>query len=277
MVNIPLNRMATKRLLDQTTRKQGADIASLYLRALGITDLSLQKVPEIVSLDFRGEWEAFLKTSTIQDPDPARRALRAALSFLEYCSAIKLDVGDPHFTFRDPITGKSRVEPKRIRVALMRYDQSRLLRSLQHYVVDKFRLKEYFKVYRTKVSATKVGRNDKIVATYVLKSSNDRRPLDAILPLLSGRLYNGDIPPQLAKMERNGKDVRPYFDTLLTGAGTAGWYMISSNQAYSLMMLRARNGLLVVKVVIHVPTVSVQHGDIPAAVQAKAWAKLKLF
>lgn len=276
MILKPLNRTATQKLLRQGQRNGYHSALTLYLRAFGVKDLTLQTLPECISQDFAAEWAAFLRTNLTLKRDPARRALQAVLSFLQYASSLKLDVLDPHFAFRDPLTGESKINPNKIRYAVVKNDLQGIFQAIRSYAL-KFRLSYYFKVYRTKTSMVVFRQQAYIVTVWALTCANSRMNLDAVLPILEGQLYDGSLPPQLQKVEKNGKDQRPYFDQLLNGIGTVGWYPISRSSVFQLWTTRARGGYLMIKALVPLAPVSKDNGDIPHRDQLKIWNKFKLF
>lgn len=280
MIPLPRNRGATQRLLRQSSAGAGKrDIPALYLTALGVTDLSLSKPPSIIDPQFAGEWTAFLGANRELNGDPARRALRATLSFLRYTDSMKIKAGNPRFTFRDPVTGNTKLVPNKVRLEILRYYADRSFTAIQRTVTSN-RLPFYFRVRKGKVSIAKIGTRSVLVSTYVLDLSSNRLHLDAILSLLKGTLYDNARPPQLApsvkKVGTKEKDQRPYYDSLLSGAGVIGWFPLERNAEFSLYVTRAKNGILVLKAIVNIEPVSKDNGDLPLTEHVKVWSKFKL-
>ncbi len=280
MIPMPRNRSATQRLARQAGGVGRKNVPALYLKAFDIRDLSLDTVPGVIDPSFSGEWKAFITSNHQLTGDPAGRALRAVLSFLRYADSLKLQVGNPHFTFRDPISGANSVNPNKIRKTLLTYKLQSSLLMVQS-LIRANRIPVYFKVKKTKVTSAIVRSQPKLIVSYVLGTANPRMQLDGVLSLLEGTLYQNTLPPQLAsskkKVGNKDKDQRPSYDSLLTGAGIIGWYTMERNADFSMYAVRAKDGYLVLKVILNLDPVSPDNGDLPITETVKIWSKFKLF
>jgi len=255
----------------------GDDLTVRYLLAFGVADVSLGRLPAIISANFEPEWRAFLAANTELHGTASEKVLRAVLSFVRYSQELKLNAIDRKFSFKDPLTSSGTINVNRIRLALVRETLITIYTALQKYLL-KMRLSQYFRVHRAKSSTCRIGTTENnIVTVFVLASRNPRQHLDAILPSLEGKLYDGSVPPQLAPLIRNKKDARPYFDTLLTGASVLGWYSLIRSSAFSVYATRAKSGYLVLKVIVPIGYISRDNGDIPLKERLQIWAKFKLF
>jgi hypothetical protein len=274
----PLSQNVTQRLLQQATNGKGQDAVARYLRAFGVSDLSLSRIPAVFKEEFTPEWKAFLKANTQLHGDPQRQALQATLSFIRYCQALKINPFVENFNYRDPVTSGSKVDIKKIRLSLEQNELTSIFKMLKS-EINKLRISGSLIVSKTKLTVGKIGKQDVLIATYVLSPSSKRQPLDMILKDLEGGLYNGTVPAQLQPMLSNDKkiDRRLPANTLLTGNGTAGWYAISRNTEYSVWMIRAKAGQLVMKVLVNLSPVSKDNGDIPFNDRLKMWGKFKPF
>lgn len=279
MIPIPLNRAATQRLARKSSGPGRKNVPQLYLKAFGVTDLSLNTIPEIFNPDFIGEWRAFIEANRELHADPVNAALTGVLSFLKYATYLKLDVVNERFRFRDPVNGGNKVDGKKIRLVLLNYMLTTKLLMAKR-VLESNRIGVYFKPYKNKVASV-MGRKSSLIATYVLTVTNNRMSFDGVMALLRDTLYPQNIPPQLApnvkKVGGKTQDQRPYYDALMNGVGVIGWYPIARNSEFDLFATRARNGYLVLKFILHVPTPSADNGDLPLSEYIRMWKRFKLF
>ena len=277
----PRNRLATQRLLRRPQTGQGRrDLPALYAKAFGITDLSLATPPLIIDPQFTPEWKAFITSSQIdQSTESAGRALRAVLAFLRYAQSMKLDLGNEHFQYRDPITQQQKIMPANIRKALLKYDQVTLLEQVKR-VLESNKMPFYFRVLKSKTTVAMDGGKPKLISTYVMEPSHSRMSLDATLAMLKGTLYTLSLPPQLIPITRKvgekTKDQRPPANTLLTGAGIMGWYSLWRGNDFSVYIARASGGQIVVKVIIPQRAPNKDLGELALTETVKLWSKFKV-
>jgi len=280
MKTSPIARSVTQRLL-RTAIKSGAKTTDKYLQAFGITDVSLSRLPSVFDPSFAPEWKAFLEANSDLHGGPAERALRATLSFVRYCQALKLDPFLPSFQFRDPIDGGNKINPVKIQQEIAKQELGVTFKAIKDFIT-RLRLMQYMRLYKTKVTTVGGAKQPRMIAVYALDATNKRMPLDAVLVGLNGLLYDGQIPPQLKPLTTTSvkgaktTDKRPPFDTMLTGAGTVGWFPVTRNSTFELYAIRAKNNILVVKVII--PLVPESETDGVTSKQRVAmWSKLKPF
>lgn len=271
----PLSKSVTQRMLRQAAGSR-TDATARYLRAFGVTDVSLQKIPAVFDAKHTPEWKAFLSANTELHGDPGKRALQAILSFIRYCQALKIDPFVKNFNYKDPLTSSSRLNVMTIRKTLMNEELHTAFKAMQNEIY-KTALPQFMRVFKTRVNALRTGADNKLIAVYVLETSSNRQSLDMVLKSMGGSLYTGDLPPQLAPMFQGKIDKRPPADALLVGLGTAGWYPISRNEAFSLWITRAKKDMLVVKAIVSLSPESKDNGDIPIKDRVASWTKFKLF
>lgn len=276
----PRNRLATQRLLRQAKTQGRRNLPALYLKAFGITDLTLANPPLIIDPQFKGEWSAFVSsTVNSQSSESAGRALRTVLAFLRYADSMKLDLGNEHFQFRDPITNTPKISLNNIRKALLKYDLVTRLEQVKR-VLESNKIPFYFHGLKSKTTIAMDAGKPKLIAVYVMESSHNRMSLDAIFGMLKGTLYQYDLPPQLVpitkKMGTKVKDLRPPSNTMMTGAGVMGWYSLWRSPEFSVYAARARAGQLVIKVIMPQLPPNKDLGDLPLTETVKLWSKFKV-
>ncbi len=280
MKTSPIARSVTQRML-RSAVKSGAKTTDKYLQAFGITDVSLNKLPSVFDPSFAPEWKAFLNANPNLNGGPAERALRATLSFVRYCQSLKLDPFSPSFRFRDPIAGSSKINPAKIQQEIAKQELSVTFKAIKDFV-QRLRIMQYMRLYKTKVTTTGPADRPKMVAVYALDAANKRMPLDAILANLNGLLFSGMVPPQLkpilATAAKGAKtvDKRPPCDTMMTGLGTVGWFPVTRNPNFDLFAIRAKNGILVIKIIIPLMPESDTDG-VTSKQRVAMWSKLKPF
>lgn len=275
----PAGAAVVQRLLQKSQRGSGINMVAAYCTALSITDFSLKTMPGCLDPNSAPEWNAFLRADNKHTvTDPARNALRAVLSFLEYAKTLRIDVLSPHFRFRDPVTGNAVIDLGKIDKVLLAYDMKVVFASIKA-AVTKLQLARWMTVHKTKTTVTKaasVSKSPLLVTTWALKTKTPKMTLDAALSFMSGFLYSTNVPPQLQAVTQGGKgDKNPPFDTLLTGVGTVGWYPIIRNPIFQLYAIRAKSGILVLKAIV--PTSVFAVDDVKRNAELiRLWSKFKI-
>lgn len=279
MSALPRTRTATQRLMRGAAFVGRRDIEALYLRAFGITDLSGKTLPAIFDKEHTDLWHAYIRANDELHGTPARSALRAVLSFVEYASAskIKLTLGKQ---FRDPLTARTVLDTRKIRHALVVYELESALRLLKTFFV-RMNFMRHFRVYKSKTTVARVHGAQRVVATYAFTVSEPRTSLDALLrTTLDGTLYRGILPlaltPTVKTIGKTRKDVRPRYDTLMVGPTVYGWHPIERNSEFDAYLVRAKDDILVLKVILAPREISETNNDLPLAHRAKVWSKFKL-
>lgn len=203
--------------------------------------------------------------------------MRAVLSFLEYAKTLRLDVLASHFRFRDPVTGNSVIDLGKIDKVLLTYDMRVVFTSIKA-AINKLQIARWMSVHKTKITVTKVASVSKspiLVTAWALKTKTPKMTLDAALSFMAGFLYSTNVPPQLQATRQGKADKNPPFDTLLTGAGTVGWYPIIRNPIFQLYAIRAKSGILVLKALV--PTSVFAVDDVKRSAELiRLWSRFKI-
>ena len=274
----PAGAAVAQRLLQKSQRGSGINVTAAYCTALSISDFSLKTMPGCLDPACALEWSAFLRSDNKHFmTDPARNALRAVLSFLGYAKSLRLQVLDPHFRYRDPITANATLDLGKIDKALLAYDMRLVFGTLKA-SASKLQLARWMTVHKTKISITKVPSVSKyplLVTSWALKTKTQKMTLDAALSFLSGFLYSDSVPPQLSPVMQGKVDKSPPFDTLLTGVGSVGWYPIIRNPVFQLYAIRAKGGILVLKAIVQTSIFGV-FDTARSAELVRVWNKFKI-
>lgn len=274
----PAGAAVAQRMLQKSQRGSGINVTAAYCTALSITDFSLKTMPGCLDPACAPEWNAFLRTDNKHFmTDPARNALRAVLSFLGYAKSIRIEVLGPHFRYRDPLTGNAVIDLGKIDKVLLAYDMRVVFTAIKA-AVTKLQIARWMTVHKTKITITKaasVSKSPLLVTTWALKTKMPKMTLDAALSFMAGFLYSTSVPPQLKPVMQGKADKSPPFDTLLTGAGTVGWYPIIRNPIFQLYAIRAKTGMLVLKTIVPIAIFGVDDTTRNAEL-VRAWTKFKI-
>lgn len=267
----------TVNMVRKANNSRDLNVRQRYLKALGVTDVSLYTLPASIDPKYAGEWKAFMDANSDRHADPEEHAILTFLSFLRYCRMVKLNPFVKGYKYKDPLTSSPRLDPVQVQKKLVENGLKLINNAVSTYV-KKTRIGQYMNLVGKRVVPVTAQGIDRLCATYVFAPMNKRLTLDNVLANVKGSLYTSDLPPQFRAQKKTvGKktvDARPSAETLIGSQSTLGWEPLLKTAAFVILATRAKDDRLLIRVYVTAGRHRNSRTDVSLKDRALMWAKL---